>query len=105
MTFSEIVAKVDSFAWGPIMLILLVGTGVYYSCRMGFIQFSKFGYAMKNTLGKKLVSKESWLCGRCRLNATKYAGSLLGFASIGTASVAIAISGSSDDKKDGDALE
>lgn len=54
---------------------------------------------------KKLVSKESWLCGRCRLNATKYAGSLLGFASIGTASVAIAISGSSDDKKDGDALE
>ncbi len=59
MTFSEIVAKVDNFAWGPIMLILLVGTGVYYSCRMGFIQFSKFGYAMKNTLGKMFMKHEA----------------------------------------------
>jgi AGCS family alanine or glycine:cation symporter len=52
MTFSEIVAKVDGFAWGPLMLILLVGTGIYLSVRVGFIQFTKFGYAMKNTLGK-----------------------------------------------------
>ena len=52
MTFSEIVNAVNSFAWGPWMLLLLVGTGVYLSIRVGFIQFSKFGYAMKNTLGK-----------------------------------------------------
>ena len=59
MTFSDIVAKVDSFAWGPVMLILLVGTGVYFSVRMGFIQFSKFGYAMKNTLGKMFKKHEA----------------------------------------------
>lgn len=52
MTFSEIVNAVNGFAWGPWMLLLLVGTGVYLSIRVGFIQFSKFGYAMKNTLGK-----------------------------------------------------
>ena len=52
MTFSDIVSAVNSFAWGPWMLLLLVGTGVYLSIRVGFIQFSKFGYAMKNTLGK-----------------------------------------------------
>ena len=59
MTFSDIVAKVDSFAWGPVMLILLVGTGVYFTVRMGFLQFSKFGYAMKNTLGKMFKKHEA----------------------------------------------
>lgn len=53
--FLEIVTKVNgalnSFAWGPIMLILLVGSGVYLSIRTGFIQVGKFGYIMKNTVG------------------------------------------------------
>ena len=52
MTLSEIVGKLNAIAWGPWMLILLVGTGVYLSVRMGFLQFRKFGYAMKNTVGK-----------------------------------------------------
>ncbi len=52
MTFSEIVAKVEGFAWGPWLLILLVGTGIYLSLRNGFPQFRHFAYAMKNTLGK-----------------------------------------------------
>ncbi len=56
-TFTRIVTAVDDFAWGPVMLILLVGTGIYLSIRSGWIQFSKFGYAMKNTLGKAF-SKE-----------------------------------------------
>jgi len=34
------------------MLVLLVGTGVYLSARTGFLQFRKFGYIMKNTIGK-----------------------------------------------------
>ena len=58
MTFSEIVNKVNGFAWGPWMLILLVGTGIYLSIRVGFIQFSKFGYAMKNTLGKAFKKQD-----------------------------------------------
>ena len=52
MTFSEIVSYLNGIAWRPWMLLLLVGTGVYLSARVGFIQFTKFGYAMKNTLGK-----------------------------------------------------
>ena len=52
MTFEQIVAAVDDFAWGPVMLILLVGTGLYLSIRSGFLQFTKFGYAMRNTIGK-----------------------------------------------------
>ena len=52
MTISEIVDYLNGIAWGPWMLILLVGTGIYLSARVGFIQFGKFGYAMKNTVGK-----------------------------------------------------
>ena len=58
MTFSDFVDKLNGIAWGPWMLLLLVGTGVYLSIRVGFIQFSKFGYVMKNTFGK-LFSKQS----------------------------------------------
>ncbi len=43
--------KVNAFVWGPIMLALLVGTGVYLSVRVGFIQVGKFGYMWKNTIG------------------------------------------------------
>ena len=41
----------NSFAWGPVMLVLLVGTGVFLTVRTGCIQVRKFGYIMKNTVG------------------------------------------------------
>ena len=52
MTFSEFVGFMNGIAWGPWMLLLLVGTGVFLSVKVGFIQFTKFGHAMKNTIGK-----------------------------------------------------
>ena len=58
MTLADIVGKPNNLAWGPWMLLLLVGTGVYLSARVGFIQFRKFGHAMKNTIGK-VFSKQS----------------------------------------------
>ncbi len=51
----EIVTKVNgvlnSFAWGPVMLVLLVGTGIFLTFRTGWIQVRWFGYIMKNTVG------------------------------------------------------
>ena len=52
MNIEAIVAYLKDIAWGPWMLILLLGTGVYLSARVGFIQFTRFGHAMKNTIGK-----------------------------------------------------
>ena len=52
MTLNDIVKVANDFAWGPWMLILLVGTGIFLSAKVGFIQFTKFGHAMKNTIGK-----------------------------------------------------
>ena len=58
MSFSDIVGYLKGIAWGPWMLILLVGTGIYLSIRTGFPQFRKFGYVMKNTIGK-VFSKQT----------------------------------------------
>jgi len=43
--------KLNDFAWGPIMLILLVGTGIFLTIRTRCIQVTKFGYVMKHTVG------------------------------------------------------
>ncbi len=51
---SELNAMISAAVWGLPMLILMVGTGVYLSFRTGGVQFSRFGYAMRNTIGKVL---------------------------------------------------
>ena len=55
----EINSAVNGFVWGPIMLALLVGTGIYLSFRVGFIQFSKIGYWWKNTIGRIFRKSEA----------------------------------------------
>jgi len=48
---SSVNNAVKSVVWGPVMLTLLIGAGLYLSCRTGFLQFRKFGYAIKHTIG------------------------------------------------------
>jgi len=43
---------INGFVWGLPMLVLLMGAGLFLSLRTGFVQFRKFGHAMKNTIGK-----------------------------------------------------
>lgn len=47
---SLINAKINDIVWGPVMLTLLIGTGLFLSVKTGFLQFRKFGYMMKHTL-------------------------------------------------------
>ena len=58
---TSINSSINSFVWGPIMLLLLVGTGVYLTIRTGCIQVRWFPYIMKKTVGslfKKSDKKE-----------------------------------------------
>ena len=50
-TITSINTAVNDFVWGPIMLALLVGTGIFLTVRTGFIQVRWFGYILKNTIG------------------------------------------------------
>ena len=56
--YSEIVSAVDGFVWGPVMLILLVGTGVFLTIRTGFLPWRNLGYALKSTLSKEARKKK-----------------------------------------------
>lgn len=54
---NEIVTKIDNFVWGPVMLILLVGTGVFLTVRTRFLTWKNLGYALKSTLSKEARTK------------------------------------------------
>ena len=47
----ELVASANGILWGPVLLILLCGTGIYYTFRLKFIQVRKFGEACKLLFG------------------------------------------------------
>ena len=49
---SEINGIVNGVVWGVPMLVLIVGCGLYLSVRLGFFQFTHFGYAMRSTIGR-----------------------------------------------------
>ncbi|MER2034201.1 alanine/glycine:cation symporter family protein, partial [Exiguobacterium indicum] len=51
-SFSDWVSAVSDIVWGPPLLILLVGTGIYLTIRLGFIQITKLPYALKLAFSK-----------------------------------------------------
>jgi AGCS family alanine or glycine:cation symporter len=76
------------------MLILLVGTGIYLTIRQGWPQVSKFGYAMRHTVGK-LAEKGEGKKGEVtpfQALATAMAGTV-GTGNIAGVATAIAIGG------------
>lgn len=51
--FANALSAIDSFVWGPVMLVLLVGTGIYLTIRLKFLTWRNLGYALKSTLSKE----------------------------------------------------
>ena len=52
-------SAINGVVWGVPMLVLLVGAGILLTIRTFGVQFRKFGYAMKNTLGKVFTKAEA----------------------------------------------
>jgi AGCS family alanine or glycine:cation symporter len=52
-TLDAIVGKINAFAWGPPMLILLVGTGFWLTINLRGLQFTKLGHALYLALVKR----------------------------------------------------
>ena len=51
--FSTFIAWLDSLVWGPLMLILIVGTGVFLTVRLKFRPWRNLGYALRSIFDKK----------------------------------------------------
>lgn len=56
--FEEFLAVISGVVWGPPLLILIVGTGIYLTVRLGFLQVRLLPYALKLVFSKN-VDKES----------------------------------------------
>ena len=44
---ADVLNQIDAIVWGPWLLVLLVGTGVYLTIRLGLIQMVKLPRALK----------------------------------------------------------
>ena len=51
-TLGDVLSTIDGIVWGPIMLCLLVGTGVILTIRTRGLGWRNLGYALKSTLSK-----------------------------------------------------
>lgn len=79
----SILNKIDSFLWGAPLIILLIGTGIYLTLRLGFLQVFKLPLALKlifkaENKGKGEVSSFKSLC--VALAATVGTGNIVGVA-------------------------
>lgn len=84
----EVLKKIDGIVWGPPLLILLVGTGIYFTFKLNFIQMFKLPLAIKylflnddeksDNEAKGEVSSFAALC--TALSATIGTGNIVGVA-------------------------
>ncbi len=57
--FEKINSAVNGFVWGVPAMVCIIGVGLLLSIRTRFIQFRKFGYTFKVTLGRIFHKKEA----------------------------------------------
>lgn len=68
--FNSMVLKVNDLLTGSVLLIALVGAGIWFSFKLGFIQVRGFGESMRRTFGglfSKKVMQARTVCHLFRL--------------------------------------
>ena len=56
-SFASFVGWLDTVVWGPLMLILIVGTGIYLTVRLKFLPWRNLGYALRSIFAGKDETK------------------------------------------------
>ena len=59
--FVKMVNSANTFLWNVILILLLCGTGIYYTLRLKFVQIREFKQGLKQVfggIGKKHEKKE-----------------------------------------------
>jgi len=83
-TLMNINSAVNSVVWGPVLLILVLGTGTYLSFMTGFFSITKIGYVLKNTLFKMFAKDDK---GEGEVTAFQAVATALA-ATVGTGNIA-----------------
>lgn len=58
MPVNEWIEKIDDLVWGPWMLALLLGTGLYLTVRLRFLNIRRLGFALKCAFGLEEGKRE-----------------------------------------------
>lgn len=91
---SQIVERVNSFLWDGALLVLLLGTGIFYTVNLKFIQVRKFGEGMKRMFGNFSLHGKSTEKGLSSFQALATAiAAQVGTGNIAGAATAIASGG------------
>ncbi|MCG3729051.1 alanine/glycine:cation symporter family protein [Vibrio cincinnatiensis] len=84
INLQSLLQTIDHFIWGPPLLILLVGTGIYFTFRLGLLQFRHLPSAIKMVFSKEPGDKQgdvSSFAALCTaLSATIGTGNIVGVA-------------------------
>ncbi|WP_338589972.1 sodium:alanine symporter family protein [Shewanella khirikhana] len=82
MQFNDLMSSLNSIVWGPLTLMLLVGTGIYFTVKLKLIQVLRLPLAlrllMRPSQGKGELSSFAALC--TALSATIGTGNIVGVA-------------------------
>ena len=57
--FSNLIARIDGAVWGPVMLVILVGTGIYLTLRTKFLVWRNLPFSIHSTLSKEARQTDS----------------------------------------------
>lgn len=94
--FNEIIGKLAGLIWGPWIIFTLVGIGIFFTIGTKFLQVRKFGFIIKETLGK-MFQKESEIEGEGTLtpfqSVTTALASTIGVGNIVGVATALAMGG------------
>ena len=80
----KINSAVNGIVWGPLIIILIIGTGTYLSFMTGFFSITKLGYVLKNTLLKMFAKDDK---GEGEVTAFQAVATALA-ATVGTGNIA-----------------
>lgn len=93
---TQFINALNDFIWGPPLIILMLGTGLYFTLGSKFFQIRYFPYIMKQTLGKVFKkddsNNEEGVLSPFEAIATAIGGSV-GFGNIAGVATAIAMGG------------
>lgn len=83
MGFDDILGKIDEFVWGPVLIVLILATGIFLTARLSFVQIRHLSKALKFMVknednGEGEVTSFGALC--TALSATIGTGNIVGVA-------------------------
>lgn len=93
INIEKFIEKIDSFTGGTVLVILLLGIGIFFSIKLGFLQISKLGTGFKLMFGG-LFSKENKKGSLSSFQALATAvAAQIGTGNVGGIATAIAVGG------------